>query len=270
MTGIPVIFMNDFLHISDEEKKMKWFLLIEPLVRARSLRLRPQDSKLLQILDKQEGFRTWKDIKFSMEAAFRNVTKAERIFSRASHINTDSDPDGVIDDMFAELRTIPYLLYKGFKNIEYNRRDGLDFSCEFESQVYNIEVAYLRGPTFKTQEQVFVTETNAPIFHLEAKKLVNRLKSIYSAKEKQILKNGGNSSNTIIFIISDLDAMYEPWLNHDKFQGKHPIMGFIISRKIPTVVFSPGTVYEPDANSLKGVFGKLKAFNWLDFSCQKF
>lgn len=263
--------ISSFSHIPEEERKMKWFLLIEPLARVRSSRPDPQNSRLLRTLDKQEGLGAWKDIKYSMEAAFKNVMNAERIFSRASHIKTESNPDGVIDDMFAELRAIPYLLYKGFKNIEYNRRNGLDFSCEFEGQTYEIEVAYLRGPTFKTQEQVFLAESvSAPIFRLEAKKLINRLKSICDEKEKQVLRHGRNDSDALIFVISDLDELYEPWLNHDEFQGKHPILGFVESRKIPTIVFSPGSIYEPDSASLNGAFGKLTLFDWSDFSNQKF
>lgn len=54
-------------------------------------------------------------------------------------IFTDPEPDGIIDDMLAELRTVPYLLYKGFKSIEYNHR-RFDFFGEFENQAYNIEV----------------------------------------------------------------------------------------------------------------------------------
>lgn len=263
--------MTDFPHIPTEEQKEKWFLLIKPLVQARSLRPNPQNSKLLQTLNNKEGIRTWQDIKSSMEAAFKHVTQSERIFSRASQINTDPDPDGVIDDMFSELRAIPYLLCKGFKNIEYNRRDGLDFSVEFDSKIYNIEVAYIRGPSFKTQKPVCESKvTHKPVFELASKKLINRLKSICSDKEDQVRKNGGTPSNSLILVISDLDEMYEPWLNHDTFQGKHPILGFVLSRKIPTIIFCPGTVYEPDTSSLEHVFGKLRAFDWDEFSSQKF
>ena len=258
--------MTDFSHIPEHEKKEKWFLLIEPLTKARRCRPNAQDSMLLKVMEKQEGFGTWRSVKLLMELIFRHVTNSERIFSRASQIHTDPEPDGVIDDMFAEARTIPYLLLKGFKNIEYNRREGLDFSTEFDCQTYNIEVAYIRGPTFKTQRPVFFSEaTSAPIFQLDAKKLINRLKTIYSAKEKQASKHGGNPSNCIIFIISDLDEMYESWLSHDKFQGNHPIQGFVISRKFPTVIFSPGTVYEPDASSLNQAFGLLRPFDPKDF-----
>lgn len=263
--------MIDLQHIPEQEKRESWFLLIEPLAKARSLRPHSENSPLLTTLISQDGLRTWKDIKLSVEIALKNVKNAESIFSRASHIKTDADPDGVIDDMFAELRTVQYLIYKGFKKIKYNRREGLDFFGEFEDKVYNIEVAYIRGPSFKTQEQVYIYKTKeAPIFHLLAKNLINRLKSICDKKEKQVIKHGGSISNSLIFVLSDLFELHEPLLNHDKFQGKHPILGFVVSRKIPTIVFSPGTIYEPDASSLNGVFGKLKAFDWLDFSNQKF
>ncbi len=258
--------MIDFSHIPELEKKEKWFLLIEPLAKTRYSRPNAQDSRLLKVLEKQEGFGAWKNVKLVMELALVHVENSERIFSRASQIHTDPNPDGVIDDMFAEARAVPYILLKGFKNVGYNRREGLDFSAEFDNKTCNIEVAYIRGPTFKTQKPVFVNEaTSAPIFQLEAKKLINRLKTICSAKEKQASKHGGSPSDCIIFVISDLDEMYEPWLNHDEFQGNHPIQGFVLSRNFPTVVFSPGTVYEPTASSLNQVFGSLKPFDWEEF-----
>lgn len=256
--------MADFPHIPEAEKKKRWFLLIEPLVKARCSRPGHMDSKLLKTLG--EGV-TWKNVKLLMENALQHAANSERIFSRTSQIHTDPDPDGVIDDMFAEARTIPYLLIKGFKNIRYNRRDGPDFSVEFDNQTYHIEVAYIRGPNFKTQTPVFITEvTGAPIFQLEAKKLISRLKTVYAAKEKQVLKYGGDPSNTIIFIISDLEEMYEPWLDHEHFEEKnHPLTGFILSRKIPTVIFAPGTVYEPLPSALNQAFGMLQPFDWEKF-----
>ena len=100
--------------------------------------------------------------------------------------------------------------------------------------------------------------------------LRGRLKTICAVKEKQASKHGGDPSNTIIFVISDLDEMYEPWLNHDKFEGTHPIMGFVLSRKFPTVIFSPGTVYEPPASTLDQRFGALQQFDWEKFKSMTF
>lgn len=258
--------MTDFSQIPEAEKKRQWFLLIEPIAKVRRSRPNHQDSKLLMALEKKKGPANWENVKLVMENALNNSINAERIFSRASQINTDPNPDGVIDDMFAEARTVPYLHLKGFRNINYNRRDGLDFSAEFENQTYYIEVAYIRGPCFKTQETVFTTEqTNIPVFQLKARKLINRLKTIYIEKEKQVIKHGMNSSNAIIFIISDLEEMYEPWLEHELFEGNHPLQGFILSRKIPTIIFAPGTVYEPSASSLNQTFGVLQPFDWEKF-----
>ena len=48
-----------------------------------------------------------------------------------------------------------------------------------------------------------------------------------------------------------IDCTYEPWLNYDEFQDRHPILGFVLFSKIPTIIFSPGTIYEPDASSLE-------------------
>jgi hypothetical protein len=263
--------MSDFSHISEAEKKKEWFLLIEPLVRARRLQPNHHESMLLKVMEKKAGLGTWKNVKRVVENALRYAANAERIFSRASQIRTDPDPDGVINDMFAEARTIPYLHIKGFENITYSRRDGLDFSAEFDNQPYNIEVAYIRGPTFKTQKLAVIADgISAPVFRLEARKLISRLKTICTAKEKQASKHGGDPSNTIVFIISDLDEMYEPWLNHDKFEGAHPIMGFVLSRKFPTIIFSPGTVYEPPASALNRRFGALQPFDWEKFKSLTF
>lgn len=258
--------MIDFPHIPDEEKKKKWFLLIEPLAKAHCSRPGGQDAKLLKAMQKEDGWGSWKTIRQVVTFALQHVSGAESIFSRASRIHTDPDPDGVIDDMFAEARAVSYILLKGFEEIGYNGKDGLDFFAKFGGRTYNIEVAYIRGPAFKTQRPIMISKaTSEPVYELEAKKLINRLKTICSGKEKQATKHGGTPSDTIVFVISDLDEMYEPWLKHDKFQGQHPILGFVTSRKFPTVVFTPGTVYEPHANALDGVFGQLSCFEWSAF-----
>lgn len=255
----------------NEIKNEKWFQLLEPLIVARKLRPKPEDSKLIKVLNQHTGIRTCEDVKKLIELALKNVDSADSMFSRTSQIKTDEDPDGVIDDMFGELRAVPYLLHKGFKNISYCRREDVDFVAEFDNNVYYIEVAYLRGPSFKTQQIACTLETTQqPLYILDSKKLVSRLKSIYDTKEKQIFKHGYNETNSIIFIISDLEEIYEPWLSHDKIKEEHPILRFILTRKIPTVVFGPSSVYEPEASSLGGAFGKLNHFNYDRFNSNQF
>lgn len=61
----------------------------------------------------------------------------------------------------------------------------------------------------------------------------------------------------MILIISDLEELYEPWLSHDVHEENHPILSFILSRKIPTIIYGPGSIYEPSAKALNGAFGRL-------------
>lgn len=260
--------MMNFPHIPEQEKSEQWFLLIEPLAKVRLSRPTPESSKLLKALDKANGLSSWKSIKLTMNLALQHVTNADQIFSRASELHENPHPDGVIDDMFAEARTVPYLVLKGFKDIIYNRRTGLDYLASFNDQTYNIEVAYIRGPPFKTQKSVFIAGRN--ILELDSKKLISRLKTICGTKEKQVVKHKGNSSNTMIFVISDLDEMYAPWLNHDQFEGNHPLLSFVLSRQFPTVLFASGSVYEPSESALNKNFGKLRPFNWEEFKQMTF
>ena len=259
----------DFPNIPKNEKKQKWFLLLEPLVAARKLRTEWKKAPLIQVLNQRKGIRTWKSIKAFIDYVLKNVDDAESMFSRASQIKTDPDPDSVIKDMIGELRAVLYLLHKGFKNIRYFRRENIDFTVEFDNNIYYIEVAYIRGPIFKTQRIAFIPEvTQQPVYFLDSKKLVSRLKSLYAEKRNQIIKHGYNESNSIILFISDLEELYEPYLEWDKVQEEHPILHFIKTRKIPTIIFSPATVYEPEPASLNGVFGKLNKFEWDLFNRQ--
>ena len=149
----------------------------------------------------------WKILKVYIEFALANVIDSKSIFSRSSEIKGAEDPDGVIEDMFAELRAILYLHFKGFQNIKYNRRNGLDFIAEFEGEIYFIEVAHLRGPSFKTQE-LAPTDTKTPLLgsKLGPTKLVSRLKSIYSKKSDQIKRNKVFADNDIHIDVSNGEA----------------------------------------------------------------
>ena len=146
-------------------------------------------------------------------------------------------------------------------------RKSLDFSAKFDKKFYHIEVAYLQGPSFKTQKKLIFNgpPPSEPVYELQAKKLINRLKTICNEKEKQAVNHGSDPSNALILLISDLDEMHEPWLQHDEFQGQHPIQGLVTSREFPTIILAPGTVYEPGAAALDGAFGRLQQFDWLAF-----
>jgi hypothetical protein len=166
--------------------------------------------------------------------------------------------------MFGELRTVPYLLMKGFKNIRYNGKKGLDFTAEFDGQFFYIETKHVRGPDFKTQEYAFTDRPKdlSSVYRIQPEKLIGLLEDDYSDKEKQVLKHGGTAENSVIFMITDLEETNAPWLDHIKIEDEHPILHFVLTRKIPTVVFGSGSVYEPK----EGIFGKLQEFSWENFA----
>ncbi len=70
----------------------------------------------------------------------------------------------------------------------------------------------------------------------------------------------------MIFMLSDLEETYAPWLDHAKIQGVHPILHLILTWEIPVVIFGCGSVYEPNPDCWGGIFGKLQNFEWLDFA----
>lgn len=259
----------DFAHIPEAEKQQTWWQLLRPLVRARQLREKPGESRLLQVLSNPNGFRTWKDIKSLTEIALENVRRGHSILARTSEIKKSPKPDDIIDDMFAELRTVPYLLAKGFTDISYSRRDGLDFKATFDGKEFFIESTYVHGPDFKTQEYVFTTKTSNPIYRIRPDKLIRLFERTYLKKEKQILRSN-HAQRTLLFMITDLEESDARWLEHAKVQNNHPILHLILSWSVSTVIFGNGSVYEPQSDALGGVFGKLHPFEWQSFvkSCQ--
>jgi hypothetical protein len=257
-----------FEHIPESEKKQEWWIRLYPLVQARLSREEPKNSKLLKVLGNGSGFRTWKDVKNSIEIALKNVKNGERILARTSEIRKSPDPDGIIDDMFGELRTIPYLLIKGFKNISYSRRYGLDFKAEFDGKVFHIESTYVHGPDFKTQEYVFANPRSNNTYKILPDKLIRLFERVYSNKEKQVKRSHGTADNSLIFMITDLEETYAPWLEHAQIQGIHPILNLILNWEIPVIIFGCGSVYEPRPDSLGGIFGTLQTFDWQHFADQ--
>lgn len=266
-----------FDHIPNDEKNKEWWRRLEPIFRARLQREKPEDSKLLRVLSNRNGFYSWRDIKYSIELAIQNVKGGESILARTSEIEGSSDPDGIIDDMIGELRTVPYLLMKGFKNICYSRRDGLDFTAEFEGKGFHIESTYVHGPDFKSQEYYTSKfENNSSLYKpfyinkIRPDKLVRLFERTYSDKKEQVMRHHGTAQNSLIFMITDLEETYAPWLEHAKIQGVHPLLNLILSWDIPVVIFGCGSVYEPHPDSLEGVFGKLQPFEWSQYAHKNF
>ncbi len=262
--------LYNFEHIPEAEKKQNWWLRLRPLIQARLSRDNQENSKLLNVLNDNNKFCTWRNVKNLIEIAFKNVKSADSILARASEIRSSPDPDGIIDDMFGELRTVPYLLIKGFKNISYFRREGLDFKAEIAGNVFYIESTYVQGPDFKTQEYMIVNPESPnhlpSIYKIRPDKLIRLFDRTYSNKKEQIMRFQGTAQNSLIFMISDWEETYAPWLDHAKIQGVHPIQSLILNCEFPVVIFGRGSVYEPSPNSLGGIFGSLQAFNWQNFT----
>jgi hypothetical protein len=257
-----------FDHIPNGEKELEWWKGLFPLIQARLLREKPENSRLLKILNRDYGMRTWRNVKKLIETTLAQVENGKRILARKSEIKGSSDPDGIIDDMFGELRTVPYLLLKGFKNISYSRQKGLDFKAEFEGQVFHIESTYVHGPDFKTQEYLFTSnsKTSLPFYKIRPDKLIRLLEGTYSRKKEQVMRYGETIHNALIFMVTDLEETYAPWLEHPQIQEVHPLVSFVLSCEVPTVIFGCGSVYEPHSNSFNQFFGKLQSFDWPSFA----
>ncbi|NGX53359.1 MAG: hypothetical protein K1000chlam4_00069 [Chlamydiae bacterium] len=260
--------MTHFNHIPESEKKKEWFLLLKPLLDARFARDCPHKSQLIHGMNLTDETYGWKSIKYYVERCLKHATDGKSIFSRVKEIKATSNPDYIINDMFAELMAIPYLLQKGFTDLKYFRRNGVDFHVKYNGQSYYVEVTYVHGPNMKTFH--CNPEPNFEGKNWDySRKLINLLRNKYREKEAQILKKNLPLSNCIILIFTHLEETHEAWFKHAKIDGIHPILNFVITQKIATIVHGI-SVYEPEPTSLGGVFGKLNTFAWKNYSNQKF
>jgi len=247
----------NFEHIPSSEKGEKWWRLLSPLIQARLKRGNKERSTLLKILGRSSGYNTWKNIKTSIEFALDKVKAGESILARSSEIKNNPDPDGIIDDMFAELRSLPYLLKKGFTNVSYSRRKGLDFKADLNGQTFHIEATYVHGPGFKTQEYGFNHRIFTPIYKILPDKLIALFERIYSSKREQVVRNHHGAHDSFIIMVTDLEETYAPWLEHAQIQGRHPLVNLILSRDIPTVILGCGSIYEPNFFSGRYLFSAI-------------
>lgn len=273
--------MYSFPHIPDAEKECLWFCLLEPLVQARQKRDNPEESRLIQTLNMTQGSHTWETLKNSIETTLSDVKNSERIFSRVKEVEAAENPDNPIEEMFAEYRAIGYLRQKGFTNLKYFRQKGSDFQATFRDEIYHIEVTYIHGPNLKTFHHnpdlidTILSKTDPNYLQKKeellkkweySKKLTNLLQSRYQKKESQLQKRKVPNKNSIILIITDLMETHEPWFNHEKINSDHPILHFVKTRDIATIVHGSGSVYEPEPTALEGVFGELRPFAWENYS----
>jgi hypothetical protein len=256
--------MSYFNHIPREEKNSRWFSLLSPLLEARLLQSDAERSPLLSAMSRTEGSSSWKGIKTLIQEVLGHVNNGERIFSRKSEVMTNPNPDDPIADMFAECRAALYLLQKGFYELSYSRQDDIDYRAKFDGKTYHIEVTYLHGPDFKIFGNSNPDETIVKPGEKwdYSRRLINFLKSKYLNKESQFLKRSLDFSECLVLMITDLMETHEPWFDHAKVNGLHPIQSFVKTQNIATVVHGSGTVYEPDPDSLGGTFGRLNKFSW--------
>jgi hypothetical protein len=256
--------MENFEHIPVEEKQKQWFLLLSPLLEKRKLHSHFETSPLAQALIRENGPSSWKIIKVLIEKVVQNVKNGNRIFDRCSEVENDPKPDNPITDMFAECRAALYLLQKGFYDLTYFRQNNVDFEAKFDDEIFYVEVTYLHGPDFK----IFGDSNPKPNLLKPgetwdySRKLKDFLKAKYSNKEKQFLNRNLHPNKCLVLMVTDLMETHEPWFDHIKINGIHPIQYFVNTQNIATVLYGSGSVYEPDPAALDGKFGKLNKFSW--------
>lgn len=230
--------MIDFFY---EEKQNKWYKSWEPIIERRKLCVNPKDSLLLQLLNSKSEEKNWRVLKNLTEYALSNATNAEKIFSnRVSQMKFDdnSKPDEIIEETLSELVAICLLKMLGFEKICHFREDSVDFKAILKKEEFYIEVSFINGPNFKTQENI-----GNNFYKLLFEKLENKFKNKYESKIKQILKRSDKDQG-IIILITNLEETYSPWLQCLSKNEKHPIQLFVDSCEIPTIVFGQGlTVY---------------------------
>ena len=232
-------------------------ILLEPLLNAR--KKRGSNSPLQKVLEGDSTIAMEKKerLKRLLKFGINRIKNFESIFSQSRRVKTETNPDGVIDDLLAEVEAALYLHIKGFKNIIYNQKK-IDFTAKFENKMHPVEAAHLRGPNFKNQK--IISEQDIPVYDLDPENFIKKIKNKYDSKEKQLSKYGYNNSNSIIFLRTSRLESHEPWFQNGASKN-HPIDDFVQTRPIPTVILGGGTIYEPE-NEL---FSKLKPFDWNKF-----
>lgn len=230
-----------------------WLPIIEKRIRSQN----PQESSLLKVFSTSVGVHTWRTMKYLTEYAFVQCKDSQKIFTHVVSRMKNNDSDYIIDEMLAELRAIPALMVFGITDIQHYKESNIDFTGKLADEQIVIEVSYIRGPSFKTQRCV---NSDSPMkyYELKPQKLINRLKSKYDEEEIQMQKHCNLiSAIKIIFLVTDLEEVYQPWLEDQSYNGKHPIQAFVDSCEIGTILLGPGSI--PYIS--EKLASKLKAFD---------
>lgn len=237
--------MSYFSHIPEFEKKKQWFLLWKPIIDRRLRCANAQGSELLQILSFDSGLKTWMVLKRITEYALEHCQDTLTMFTRiSSKMRFESnDQDEIIMDLLAEVRAPIVLKLLGFDSLTYFRENALDFKAILNGVHYKIEVAHIRGESFKTQQIIA-----GNIYKLSDLKLIELLDTIYQRKACQVIKHRAREDGIIFIDAENLNETNSFWLNHTKDGQRHPIQDFVDSCPIPTIVWASGLrLYIPQA-----------------------
>ncbi len=244
----------DLDKVPDHERQSRWFKTIEPLIINLLKRKEAKTSLFIRTLF-DKGYSNWNLLKGIIEWAENHVKNWEQIFALSARIKTNLDPDIVIYSALAEITAAKYLFLREFENIVFNKQ-GIDIQASFQNTLWNIEVTFISGKDFKTQQAIFPSNDSrcSPIYYLDSHNLINRLKSKQQEKENQIKRANLDEGNSLVIIVTYLLETFEPWLSHNQESNMHPIQTFIESCNIPTIVIGSSSVYEPVASFVKGNF----------------
>lgn len=235
----------DLDRVPINEREERWFKCLEPLVKKILKMPAPENSLFIRSLfdSKHPG---WQSLKAIIVWAGKNLQNWREALGISARLKSPSDPDIVIMSALAELYAAKYLSVSGFEELCFNKR-AIDLQAKFKGETWNIEVTYISGEDFKTQEIVCSgSQDVAPMFRLNSKKLLDKLKNKYQEEEKQLNKQYDNSEKLLIVIVTFLFETYEPWLSHEPINNTHPIEYFVKNSRIPTVVLGAGSIYEPE------------------------
>jgi len=127
--------------------------------------------------------------------------------------------------------------YLSEKGIKKNSNNESIFTTNLGKKIINIASVYISASEFKEE--------------LLKKPLIIFLNEKYSKTEEQLVNLGYNKENTLIFMITNIEGTHEPWFDHEKINGLHPLENFVRERNITTILIGQNSVYEPDLEALK-------------------
>lgn len=194
--------------VPEVEKKEKWWSLLE------------QRDPLRWLLS-----RDWKNAKSKIESVLNNVRGGENIFTSAY----------ADDEVLSVLTAVPYLRTKGFEDFSFFKEQ---LTAGFQGKSIQIQVIYVGG--IGTKGSLSTSTPPQTVFKIRPDKIMDLFQSTYLKKEREI-----RGKVNLIFMLSDLEETYAPWLEHAQIEGLHPLQHLVSKWEIPTVIYGRGSIYEP-------------------------